>query len=157
MSAAFVFWTPNGMAYLNDTLVGGLIVAFAIGTPPESGPSPLAAGSGPEVPPGWDYNPSAWTQRLPIIALAIIGLLTSRYLAAYQLGHVEAVWEPFFAGGADPKNVTEEIITSQVSRAWPVPDSAVGALTYALEIATGIVGSTRRWRTMPWLCCCSAR
>jgi len=32
-----------------------------------------------------------------------------------------------------------------------VPDAAVGALTYALEIVTGIVGSTRRWRTMPWL------
>jgi uncharacterized membrane protein len=151
MSAAFIFWTPNGMAYLNDTLVGGLIVAFAIGTPPESGPSPLAGASGPEVPPGWDYNPSTWTQRLPIIGLAVIGLLTSRYLTAYQLGHIDSVWEPFFAGGADPKNGTEEIITSEVSRAWPVPDAAVGALTYALEIVTGIVGSTRRWRTMPWL------
>ncbi|MCW5735722.1 MAG: NAD-dependent epimerase/dehydratase family protein [Enhydrobacter sp.] len=151
MTAAFVFWTPNGMAYLNDTLVGGLIVAFAICTPPESGPSPLAGASGPEVPPGWDYNPSAWTQRLPIIALAVIGLLTSRYLAAYQLGHIGSVWEPFFAGGPDPKNGTEEIITSDVSRAWPVPDAAVGALTYALEILTGIIGSTRRWRTMPWL------
>lgn len=151
MSAAFIFWTPNGMAYLNDTLVGGLIVAFAIGTPPETGPSPLAAASGPEIPPGWDYNPAAWSQRLPIIALAVIGLLTSRYLAAYQLGHVDSVWEPFFSGGADPKNGTEEIITSDVSRAWPVPDAAVGALTYALEILTGIVGSTRRWRTMPWL------
>ena len=151
MSAPFILWTPNGMAYLNDTLVGGLIVAFAIGTPPESGPSPLAAASGPSVPPGWDYNPSGWTQRLPIIALAVIGLLVSRYLAAYQLGHVEGVWEPFFAGGADPRNGTEEIITSEVSRAWPVPDAAVGALTYALEIVTGIVGSTRRWRTMPWL------
>ncbi|MBX3501672.1 MAG: NAD-dependent epimerase/dehydratase family protein [Alphaproteobacteria bacterium] len=151
MSAAFIFWTPNGMAYLNDTLVGGLVVAFAVGTPPEPGPSPLAAASGPAVPSGWDYNPSAWTQRLPIIALAVIGLLTSRYLAAYQLGHIDSVWEPFFAGGPDPKNGTEEIITSEVSRAWPVPDAAVGALTYALEIVTGIVGSTRRWRTMPWL------
>jgi uncharacterized membrane protein len=151
MSAAFILWTPNGMAYLNDTLVGGLIVAFAVGTPPESGPSPLAAASGPEIPPGWDYNPAAWSQRLPIIALAVVGLLTSRYLAAYQLGHVDSVWEPFFAGGPDAKNGTEEIITSAVSRAWPVPDAAVGALTYALEIVTGIIGSTRRWRTMPWL------
>jgi nucleoside-diphosphate-sugar epimerase/uncharacterized membrane protein len=151
MTAPFLFWTDNGMAYLNDTLVGGLVVVFAVGTPPEPGPSPLAAASGPELPPGWDYNPSGWTQRLPIIALAVIGLLISRYLAAYQLGHVGAVWEPFFAGGADPRNGTEEIITSDVSRAWPVPDAAVGALTYALEIVTGIIGSTRRWRTMPWL------
>src|SRR5690606_14017324 len=35
--------------------------------------------------------------------------------------------------------------------AWPVPDAGVGALTYALEILTGLMGSTKRWRTMPWL------
>jgi hypothetical protein len=33
-----------------------------------------------------------------------------------------------------------------ISSAWPVPAAAVGALTYALEILTGIVDSTRRWR-----------
>jgi hypothetical protein len=106
----------------------------------------------PEVPPGWSFNPSAWTQRIPIIALAVVGLLFSRYLAAYQMGHVEGVWEPFFEGNAsDPQNGTEEIITSAVSQAWPVPDAALGAYTYALEILTGIVGSRARWRTMPWL------
>lgn len=151
MCAPFVFWTPNAAAYLNDTLVGALIFAFAVCTPPEPGPSPVAATTGPSVPPGWDSNPSAWTQRLPIIALAVIGLFVSRYLAAYQLGHVEGVWEPFFAGGAGPKNGTEEVVTSDLSRAWPVPDAAVGALTYVLEILTGIVGARRRWRTMPWL------
>src|SRR5690606_32660518 len=44
-----------------------------------------------------------------------------------------------------------EIITSYVSEAWPVSDAAVGAYTYMLEILTGLVGSTARWRTMPWL------
>lgn len=72
-------------------------------------------------------------------------------MAAYQLGHIDGVWEPFFGGGSDPKNGTEEIITSSVSEAWPVPDAAVGALTYVLEIVTGIIGSRARWRTMPWL------
>jgi hypothetical protein len=68
------------------------------------------------------------------------------------MGHVEGVWEPFFEGSAsDPQNGTEEIITSAVSQAWPVPDAALGAYTYALEILTGIVGSRARWRTMPWL------
>jgi len=52
---------------------------------------------------------------------------------------------------ADPKNGTEEIITSSVSKAWPVSDAAVGGYTYILEILTGIVGSRMRWRTMPWL------
>ena len=152
MAAPFVLWTDNNAAFLSDTLVGGLIFAFAVGSRPEVGPSPLAATSGPDVPPGWDYNPSTWTQRLPIIALAVAGLEVSRYLAAYQLGLIDGVWEPFFMGSpADPQNGTEEIITSSVSEAWPVPDAAVGGYTYALEILTGIIGTKARWRTMPWL------
>ncbi|MEW6704670.1 MAG: vitamin K epoxide reductase family protein [Pseudomonadota bacterium] len=151
MSAPLVFWAPTAAGYLNDTLVGALVIGFAIGLPPEPGVSPRGATSGPDTPPGWSFNPSAWTQRLPIIALALVGLHVSRYLTAYQLGHIGEVWEPFFAGGPDPKNGTEEIITSSVSEAWPVPDAGVGALTYLLEILTGVIGSRRRWRTMPWL------
>src|SRR5690606_14560468 len=52
---------------------------------------------------------------------------------------------------SDPRNGTEEIITSSVSQAWPVPDAALGGYTYMLEIITGIIGSRARWRTMPWL------
>jgi nucleoside-diphosphate-sugar epimerase len=152
MAVPFLFWTENGAAYLSDTLVGGLIFAFAVGSRPEVGPTPLAATTGPYTPPGWSYNPSTWSQRLPIILLAVVGLEVSRYLAAYQLGHVDGVWEPFFPGStADPQNGTEEIITSYVAEAWPVSDAAVGGYTYALEILTGIVGSRARWRTMPWL------
>ena len=152
MAAPFLFWTESAAAYLSDTLVGGLIIGLAIGTPPESGPSPVAATTGPEIPPGWSYNPSAWTQRIPIIALALIGVYVSRYLAAYQLGHIEDVWDPFFAGAPeDPQNGTEEIITSSVSEAFPVSDAALGGYTYMLEIVTGVIGSQRRWRTMPWL------
>mgnify|MGYP000459116669 FL=1 len=76
--APLVFWTTNAAAYLNDTLVGTLVIAFAVALPPEPGVSPLAATTGPETPTGWGYNPSAWTQRLPIIALAFIGLYVSR-------------------------------------------------------------------------------
>ena len=152
MAAPFLFWTENSAAFLSDTLVGALIFGFAVGTPPEPGASPVAMLTGPEVPPGWSYNPSKWTQRLPIIFLALTGLLVSRYLAAYQLEQIDGVWEPFFRGSpTDPQNGTEEIITSSVSKAWPVPDAAVGGYTYALEILTGIVGSRMRWRTMPWL------
>lgn len=152
MALPILFITPNAAAYLSDTLVGALIFGFAVGVPPEVGPSPLARQTAPELPPGWSFNPSSWTQRLPIILLAVVGLLVSRYLTAYQMGHIDGVWEPFFAGSADdPQNGTEEIITSSVSEAWPVPDAAIGAYTYALEILTGIVGSRARWRTMPWL------
>ncbi len=152
MAAPFLFSTASAAAYLSDTLVGALIFGFAVCTKPDIGPSPLAALTGPEVPVGWSYNPSTWTQRLPIIGLAVVGLYVSRYLAGYQLGHVDSVYEPFFEGSAaDPKNGTEEIITSWVSEAWPVSDAAVGGYTYALEILTGLVGSRVRWRTMPWL------
>src|ERR671918_3071886 len=151
MAAPILFWAPSAAAYLNGTLAGALIAGLAVALPPEPGVSPLAAASGPGTPPGWSYNPSSWTQRLPIIALAFVGLYVSRYLAAYQLGHIDGVWEPFFEGGPDPRNGTEEIITSSVSQAWPVPDAGLGAITYLLEIATGVIGSRRRWRTMPWL------
>jgi uncharacterized membrane protein len=112
----------------------------------------VAALAGPDIPPGWEYNPSTWRQRLPIIALALLGLYVSRWLAAYQMEQIPGVWEPFFAGSAeDPQNGTEEIITSSVSEAFPVPDAALGGFVYALEIVTGIIGSRVRWRTMPWL------
>jgi hypothetical protein len=48
-------------------------------------------------------------------------------------------------------NGTEVVITSAVSEAFPVPDAGLGALAYMLEILTGVIGSGRRWRTMPWL------
>ena len=152
MAAPFLFSTGNAAAYLSDSLVGALIFGFAVCTKPEPGSSAIAALTGPEIPPGWSYNPSNWTQRLPIIGLALIGLYVSRYLAAYQLEQIPAVWDPFFVGSpTDPQNGTEEIITSAVSRAFPVSDAAVGGYTYLLEILTGIIGSRMRWRTMPWL------
>jgi hypothetical protein len=153
LSAPLVFWAPGSAAYLNDTLVGCLVIGFSVLIRPTPGVSPVAAMSGPTVPPGWEFSPSSWFQRLPIIFLAFVGFFISSYLAAYQLGHIDAVWEPFFPGALprDGKNGTEEIITSVISEAWPVPDAGVGALTYLLEILTGIIGSSRRWRTMPWL------
>lgn len=151
MFSPLVFWTENGAAYLNATLVGMLAVGFALCLRPTPGVSPVAARTGPTIPKGWDYSPSDWFQRLPVIMLAVVGLLISRYLTAYQLGTVDSVWEPFFSGTVPGKNGTEQIITSEVSEAWPVPDAGIGALTYALEILVGIIGSSRRWRTMPWL------
>src|SRR3546814_6202012 len=99
---------------LADTLVGACAFGPAVGTRPEPGTSAVAAMTGPDTPPGWSYNPSAWTQRLPIIFLALIGLLVARYLTAYQLGQISGVWEPFFPGLPDEpgKNGTEAVITS---------------------------------------------
>jgi hypothetical protein len=102
------------------------------------------------VPPGWSYSPSSWLQRLPIIALGFFGFLIARYLTAYQLGQIGTVWEPFFSGDAG-KNGTEFIITSDVSRAWPIADAGLGATSYMIEALMGAMGTANRWRTMPWM------
>ncbi len=153
LAAPLVFWTESAAAYLNNSLVGCFVIGFALAVRPEPGVTPIASQTGPEIPPGWDFSPSDWFQRIPIIVLALFGFIISRYMAAYQLGHIDAVWDPFFAGASpnDGRNGTEEIITSDVSEAWPVPDAGLGAMTYALEIVTGLIGSRARWRTMPWL------
>lgn len=152
MLAPLAFWSPNSAAYLNGTLVGMLAIGFAGLVPPIPGVSPTAKMTGPTKPPGWDVNPSSWFQRAPIIILAFLGLFISRYMGAYQLEQLDGVWEPFFHGTrGEGLNGTEDIITSSVSEAWPVPDAGLGALVYGLEILTGLMGSTRRWRTMPWL------
>lgn len=143
--APLLFWTPSAAAYANDTLVGALVIVFAVAIPPAPGVNPVARVGGPDVPPGWDFNPSNWINRLPIIALAFIGLIISRYLAAYQLGHIGFAADPFFGSG------TERIVTSSVSEAWPVADAGLGATVYVLEIITGVIGGSRRWRTMPWM------
>jgi uncharacterized membrane protein len=97
------------------------------------------------TPPGWDYNPSDWSQRIPIVVLAFLGVAIASYLAAYQLRYIVDVWEPFFGGGS------REILDSETSRILPVPDAALGAFGYLLDAVTGIIGGRGRWRTMPWI------
>ncbi|MEQ8899366.1 MAG: vitamin K epoxide reductase family protein [Roseovarius sp.] len=151
MAAPLLFWAPTAAAYANGTLVGMLIAGLAVAIRPPPGVSAAAAQSGPVVPPGWSYSPSDWFQRLPVIFLAVVGLIISRYLTGYQLESLPGVWDPFFAGTEPGKNGSEQITTSDVSEAWPVPDAGIGALTYGLEILVGAIGSASRWRTMPWL------
>lgn len=145
--APLVFWAPTAAAHTNDTLVGALVIALSVLIPmmPGMAHHKVMMMPGPEVPPGWSYNPSTWWQRGPIIALAFVGFFISRYLAAYQLGHIPAVWDPFFADG------TRTILDSDVSRAWPVSDAGLGALAYMLEALSGYMGGANRWRTMPWM------
>lgn len=98
-----------------------------------------------EIPPGWDYNPSRWSQRLPIVALAVAAFVAAAHLALYQLQVIAEPWEPFFGQGS------RVILDSWVSRLLPVSDAALGALTYLADAVAGIIGGRRRWRTMPWM------
>ncbi len=137
--APLIFWAPTAAGYLNDTLVGALVIAFAVLLPMGM---PMA---GPDIPRGWSYNPSSWIQRAPVIALGLIGFVGARYMAAYQLGHIPNAWDPFFGDG------TVRVLTSDVSRAWPISDAGLGATTYMFEVLMGLMGDKRRWRTMPWM------
>ncbi|OGB26642.1 MAG: DNA polymerase III subunit epsilon [Burkholderiales bacterium RIFCSPLOWO2_02_FULL_57_36] len=143
--APLLFWTPSAAMYANDTLIGALVILFAVVVASPPGISPVARVTGPDAPPSWSYSPSGYTNRMVIVALAFVGLFLSRYMAAFQLGHIESAWDPFFGDG------TERIITSDVSEAWPVADAGLGAMVYVMEIVTGLIGDKRRWRTMPWI------
>lgn len=154
MFAPLVFWTPLPEAYANGTLVGGLVIALAVLIPMMPGMSMAGMMGKPDVPPGWAYTPASWLQRMPIAVLALIGFLIARILGAYQLGHIDTVWEPFFAGSGDMKGVmngTETIITSDMSKAWPIADGALGGIVYMLELVMVWMGTKTRWRTMPWM------
>ncbi len=138
---------PPAAGYLVDTMAGVLVVVLMVLVPMMPGMAHHMAmmQPGPEVPPGWTYCPSTWHQRVPMIVLAFIGWMISRYLAAYQLGYTSHVWDPFF--GEQSMNV----LTSEVSRMWPVSDAGVGAFAYTIEMLMAWMGDRRRWRTMPWM------
>ena len=150
LAAPLIFWTPDAAVYANDTLIGALVIALSILIPMMPGMSREGMMDDSDIPPGWTYCPSTYVQRLPIIALGAIGLILSRILAAYQLGHVDGIWEPFFSSPSG-LNGSEYIVTSDVSKAWPIADGGLGAMSYMFEILMGVMGSRLRWRTMPWM------
>lgn len=121
--APLVFWASNPAAYVTDTLIGAVAIALSVLVPMMPGMAHHMAmmRPGPDVPPGWTYNPSTWHQRAPIIALGFAGWFISRYLAAVQLGYIDTPWEPFFGEG------TVRVLHSDVSRMWPISDAGLGA------------------------------
>ncbi|MBI1311159.1 vitamin K epoxide reductase [bacterium] len=101
------------------------------------------------IPEPWDYNPSAWRQRVPICILAFVAFLMATYLALYQWRLIDSVWDPFFG------DQTAKVLDSDVSmwmRKWTlIPDAAFGAVAYLGDAIFGLAGSTRRWQYRPWL------
>ena len=136
--APLIFWAPTANAYNTNTLIGVFLIIFSIAIP--SGISQKE-----ERPLGWSYNPSTWSNRIPIIVLGFLGFYVARSMAVYQLGYTETVWEPFFGDG------TKSVLTSDVAKSFPISDAGLGAAVYLLESLSGIIGDPRRWRTMPWM------
>src|SRR3954467_11912573 len=67
------------------------------------------------------------SRHLVIGDLAVLGGLIAGYLALYELGVSQQVWDPLFGDGS------VRVLTSPISRALPVPDAVLGFLAYALE------------------------
>jgi uncharacterized membrane protein len=139
--APLIFWSPTPAIYSNDTLVGALVIVFAILIAMPG----MRMIPGPDVPRGWSYNPSSWPQRAPIIALALVGFFLSRQMASFELHYITSFRDPFFGHG------TMSVLTSAVSRAFPIPDAGLGAVAYMVEFLMGFMGDKTRWRTMPWM------
>lgn len=139
--APLLYWAPNPAVYLNNTIAGVAALAIFLYLPFVKN---QVADEGPSIPPGWSFNPSSWPQRIPIVFLGFTCWMISRYLAAYQLGYIDTVWDPFFGHG------TVNVLTSDVSKVFPIPDAGLGALAYTLETLSTF-GNERRWRTAPWL------
>jgi hypothetical protein len=99
--------------------------------------------------PPWDYNPSAWSQRIPICLLATVAALIAAYLACYQWRFVDDVWDPIFAD--QTRNVLDSDVSEQMRHWIRIPDAALGAVAYLSEAILGLAGSTRRWQYRPWM------
>jgi uncharacterized membrane protein len=78
--------------------------------------------------------------------LAAVGCLVAINLAAYELHLTPAVWDPLFGSAS-----SERVLTSPLSHLLPVPDAALGALAYLVEVVLTALGGTERWRQQPLL------
>lgn len=141
MFAPLVTWTKSAVNYDTNNLVAILLVAIYWIAPKFRDERAGAA----EIPPGWDYNPSSWEQRLPLVALALVGYFIARYLACCQLGYVSPPWDPVFQDG------TARTLNSEVSKAFIISDAGLGAVSYLIDTLAGAIGGKSRWQTMPWM------
>ncbi|HKK18086.1 MAG TPA: vitamin K epoxide reductase family protein [Opitutales bacterium] len=139
--APVLLWA-SASAYLNSSVLGILVIALSVLIPDVPGGVEFRR-PGPEIPPGWSYNPSAWVKRMPLVLMSVGGWFASRYLAAYHLGYIDTVWDPFFGEG------TRRVLASEVSEAFPVSDAGLGAVAYTFEALFAFLGAKDRWRSNP--------
>lgn len=142
--APMFFWAQETTGMLGNLLIGTLVVSFGIVIPRQPGIK-LFAQPGPNVPAGWNYNPSAWNQRIPVVFLSWVGFFIARYMGAFQFEYIDTVWDPFFGDG------TKNVLTSDVSKSFPVSDAMLGAFSYIMDVLFAYAGGIHRWRTMPWV------
>jgi uncharacterized membrane protein len=97
----------------------------------------------------FSYNPSAWSQRVPICLLALVAFWIATYMGLYQWRLVDSVWDPVF--GDQSQKVLDSDVARSMDRWIGIPDAILGALAYLGDALFGIAGSTRRWQYRPWI------
>jgi hypothetical protein len=100
--------------------------------------------------PPWHYNPSAWSQRIPLCLLATVAFFISAWMALYQWRLVAGVWDPVF-GSEATAGVLDSDVSHRMMGWFGMPDAALGAIAYLGDAVFGLAGSTQRWRYRPWL------
>jgi hypothetical protein len=95
------------------------------------------------------YNPSAWSQRLPICLLALVAFFIAAYMALYQWRLIPDVWDPIF--GDQSRAVLDSDVSHRMKSWFRIPDAALGAFAYLGDAILGLAGSTRRWQYRPWM------
>jgi hypothetical protein len=101
------------------------------------------------IAPPWDYNPSAWRQRVPLCILAGVAFFIAAYMALYQWRLIDSVWDPVFGGQS--QRVLDSDVSETMRRWLGMPDAALGAIAYLGDAIYGLAGSTRRWQYRPWM------
>jgi hypothetical protein len=97
----------------------------------------------------WNYNPSSWSQRIPLCLIALVATAIAGYMALYQWRLIDDVWDPVF--GPQTRRVLDSDVSHEM-RAWMrIPDAALGAVGYFSEAVLALAGSTRRWQYRPWM------
>jgi uncharacterized membrane protein len=95
------------------------------------------------------YNPSAWSQRIPICVLAMVAAVMALHMAMYQWGIIPYAWDPVF--GEQTEKVLKSSVARRMDHWFGIPDAALGALAYFGDAVFGLAGSTRRWQYRPWM------
>lgn len=137
--APLLFWYPTWPPFLHDTLTGALLSYLSFQF------LPIPPASKHLLPPRARYNPSSFSYRIPAAILALTCWLLAIYLAIFELGYMNTIWDPIFGDG------TMKVLSSSISKSFPVPDAGLGAISYLLEALLALHGGKDRWKTIPWV------
>lgn len=109
---------------------------------------PIAPDLNAAAPP-FDYNPSSWSNRVPIAILSALAFFIAAYMALYQWRLISDVYDPVFGEGS--KLVLDSNVSEQMRSWMRIPDAALGAVAYLGDAIYGLAGTTRRWQYRPWM------